>query len=279
MTRQLTMLGVALAACHVANAAQISASLKPSAIQSQVAFPYRSAELAVRNPGNRMITAVCLRWRHGGPEIVVPTAVAPGSRQVLKVNLPAASPLQAYRVQLRGDDSSAESVLGELDLTITWPVEDVADRAFVDPGAYRPYLDAFPGWRESLRRNVFLGAVLACLAVAATLFVRPPAIRLIALAAVILAAATASAWAFTNADPGVELVEAQPPLPVREASEGDRLLVVACRRTVDWTHPNPRLAPVYYSREEMAEDTMVVDARNGVSVRLHPGRIRLFRFR
>ena len=68
-------------------------------------------------------------------------------------------------------------------------------------------------------------------------------------------------------------------LPIYAAGPGDSLYVVAARRTSRWTHPDARLAPIYYNRLDMPEDTMVVHADRGISVRLRPGMVRLFRVR
>ena len=272
-----------------AAAADAAVSLAPaqSRRDDERVWPYRAAELTVKNESDRIVRAVALRWVGGGPTMIYPATIPPQSGQTIPVSLPAVAVEQWYDVRLLAEDSPDADVVAEFEAPITWPlrppeppVDDDFDRAFIDPYACEQYAFDVPQWSNRARANVLIAAALAALAMAATLFVRRRAVRLVLLAATIAAATAAIHEAVLPRDVVVQRVLSQgSDLPIYAAGPGDSLYVVAARRTSHWTHPDARLAPIYYNRLDMAEDTMVVHADRGISVPLRPGLVRLFRLR
>ena len=221
----------------------------------------------MENKTGRTLQAVSLRWRQGGPTIIQPAAVAPNSWQVLRIHLPAAWPEQMYDVTFLDGPPGASAGVAKA-LSITWPVELVADGAFIDPAAYEPYRGTFPAWPATLRKRLFLAAAALSLIAAATLLLRRPAARLAALAAVILLAGAAATAAMLH-QPIVQHLEAN-----RDAGE---FHVITSRRTTRWHTANAPWAPIYESRRQLSADTMTLTNHTTLSVLLHPHQVRLFR--
>ncbi|MCK4601645.1 MAG: hypothetical protein KAU28_04215, partial [Phycisphaerae bacterium] len=150
---------------------------------------------------------------------------------------------------------------------ISWRRCVTAD-AFPDPGAYLACEESLPAWPRRLRLNVFIVAVLTSLAAAGALLVRRGAARLVLLI-VIVCISAAGTW-HTLRSCEILVQREQPAEPTGS------LITVTCRRTAVWTHPATHLVPVYGSGRQRAEETMLI-APTGVSVRLTPGDVRLFR--
>jgi hypothetical protein len=151
---------------------------------------------------------------------------------------------------------------------VPWPVELVRPEEFRASQAQRRWSEDLPTWPAGLLRNVFFAAAFTCIALAATLFLRRPRLRLIAVGVVVVAA-TAGVWL---------LVSAQPIVVERQAEQG-KVLVVACRRTTVWRDRDPMLTPLYLTPRQLAHDDMIVHAVNGLTVPLRPDEVRLLRKR
>ena len=277
-TTALAVAMALLAAAQFARAeeGEILASLRAAQTQNDDAYPYRTAELNVENRFERVVRTVSLQWRQGGPLMVHPVAIGPGTQQTLLVNLPAASPQQTYRVAFYESQRRREALAWH-DLDITWPVAVTTGAAFVDCEAYRPYGDDRATWPAPLRKNVLLTAGILSLALAAVLFLRRPALRQGAVALIVLVGAGSAAAMMARQDVAVQRIESGADLPVYAASDRSTVHVVTARRATRWRHASPDLAPVYRSRQELADDTTVVHARDGLSAVLTPDRPRLFR--
>ena len=236
--------------------------------------PYRAAKLTIRNDSEKIIRAVRFRWRRGGPIFVHPVAVAPHTSDSLAVNLPAAALLQVYQVALLEADHPNGPTLAELSAEIEWKLTDLATDAFIDAEAYEPWHDSIPVWPSKLRWNVLLGGVLYCLALAGCLIIRRRGLRSAAIL-ILAAGASIGIWHALS----VQEFIFQREIPVHEPAPTGRstLVVLACRRTTEWHYPSVRLAPIYYSKHQMARDTMTIHATHGVRVLLKPNEVRLFR--
>ena len=251
----------------------IQMKLEVSADPSGAVWPYGAADLALANRSAAVLREVRLRWTEGGPTVICPVALAPDAEQVVRVYLPAGAPLQTYAATFRGDP-----LLEPATVTMSWPIERVAREAWVSASAFEPYDRSPPTWSGPVRLNVMLGAVLAALAAAATLFLPSQRMRTSVLLAVAATATAAAASTLAQTDVLVEdVIPLESPQPGIAASPGRNLHVVAARRTLRWTHPDARVAPVYRDESELAEETMTLDPRRGASVVIAPGQLRLFR--
>ena len=287
MTETVTAAAIVLALLSGAAAANTTDFIAAAPQHDARVWPYRAAELTVKNRSDRIVRAVAVRWVGGGPTMIYPATIPPQSGQAIQVSLPAVAVEQWYDVRLLADDSPDADVVAEFEAPITWPLRPLAPneehnlgQAFIDPYACEQYAFDVPQWSNRARANVLFAAALAALAMPATLFAQRRAVRLVLLAAAIAAATAAIHKAVLPRDVMVQRVLSQgSDLPIYAAGPGDSLYVVAARRTSRWTHPDARLAPIYYNRLDMPEDTMVVHADRGISVRLRPGMVRLFRVR
>lgn len=242
--------------------------------QPESIWPYRAAKLTIRNDSQKIIRAVRFRWRRGGPSFVHPVAIAPHTSALLAVELPAAALQQVYQVALLEADHPNGPALAELSAEIDWTLTDLATDAFMDGEAYDPWRDNIPVWSSKLRWSVLLGGVLYCLALAGCLFIRRRGLRATAVL-ILAAAASIGVWYALSAQEFI----VQHQTAINDASPAGRsmLVVLTCRRTTEWTYPGVRLAPVYYSEDQMAGDTMTIHATHGVRVLLKPNQVRLFR--
>ena len=285
MRRAAVISVLILAGSAAAMAAEVRSSLRPAARQRQGAFPYRTADLTVENRSGVIVRMATLRWRRGGPRRLVNLTIAPNGSQVVRVNLPAASPRQTYDLRFFAADSAEAApwdslpAMAELEAEMTWPVEWVTDEAFVDPAAYEPYRDALLSWPVSLRQYVLLGAAMMSLAAAATLLIRRPIVRLAATAVVAVLAALASLLLIDRQQVVVERAGPAPWPHAGAALRADELLSVQSRRTVRWRSAGDDWAPIYRSGRDMAGETMTIGGGRGVSATIHPDRVRLFRVR
>ena len=270
-----------VAVCVLAGAARarggkIEMTIKPADDKGTVPGPYRLADLTLTNRSKEVLSEVRLRWSEGGPTIIVPVVLAPGAEEKDKrVFLPAGSPLQTYRATFQGDPS-----LRPTDVTIRWPIERAARADWLSPSAYEPYDRPLPTWSDKVRLNVMLGAGVLALAAAAALFLQPTHARTCAMLLLIAAGTGAGAIMLARTDVLVEDVidlNTDTPHPGIKPWPGRNLYVVATRRTVQWSHRDVHLAPVYKTASQMGEETMTLDPRRGAAVTIEPGRLRLFR--
>lgn len=273
----------ALAETAPANAIEpgVDISLSASSDQSDAAGPYRVAELTVTNNSSEVLREIHLRWTEGGPTLVLPVALARGTPQTMRVWLPAGSQLQTYRATFPDHGG-----LGPVEATLSWPIEQVTHDALISPATYAEHLGPPPAWPGAMRRNILLGAAIAALAAAATLFLRKGAARIGVLLAVLAAASTAGALMLRDRGVLVENVIAIEDEPTRtDASPQDQspsqsqkyLYIVSCRRTTRWSHGDANIAPVYRDDSQLYGETMTRHPRRGVSVVITPGELRLFR--
>ena len=274
---RLVVTGVML--CATAVMGRTTAMLDVAPHQDEAAFPYRRAELTVDNRTESIIRAVALRSQQGGPTLVWPVTVAPRTVQKLLVDLPAVSVRQTYHIRLLDSGAGGEAdVVEALEAAICWPAEIVTADAFLDPEACGRHEFDLPAWSSELRRNVFLAALLTSLAMAGVLFISRSGARVAVLALIVAITGACLVAAVPVEDIVVERVfDGGRTLPIHAARPNESLTLVTCRRTANWSDPDPRVAPVYSSRRQMATDTMVLHRRRGASVRIRPQEVRLFR--
>lgn len=262
------LLVLALVAGPVAAESLTAVSLAPAEAPDPADHPYRTAELSITNGGDIAIRSIQLRESAGGPQIVLRTTIPPGSQQTCLIPLPATSVQQNYAVSLLDAAGRPVSMSPLPGCAITWPAESVNTDTLIDPGLHAEWWDELPCWPARLVRTTFLAAVLACLALAATLVLRRPALRIGAVLLVLVAASTGM-W---------QLLSRQQTVIVTE--DPDRgIVVVQCRRSGPWTAPGQRLAPVYDRAEQMARDrtTLILGGDDpGVHALLRPDDVRLF---
>jgi len=270
----------------VASAADTAASLAPAPARDARVWPYRAAELSVTNQSGRIARAVSLRWVGGGPTMIYPATIPPKSGRTILVCLPAVAAEQWYRACLLAEDRAGAERLAESEAAVTWPprsarndADDEFGQAFIDPEACEHYAFDMPQWPARTRANVLIAAAIAAMAMAAVLFVHHRGARMALLVVVAVAAAAVIYKAVLPRNTIVVRTLEGTELPMYAATPDDSLYVVAVRRTTRWTHPDARLAPIYYSKRHMAEDTTIVHADRGISASLRPGDVRLFRLR
>jgi hypothetical protein len=257
--------------------AQTTVSLSPAAKDADRLLPYRPAELSVRNGTDQVIRGVAVRLHNGGPTFLHFVTVPPGTTHAMTVSLPAVATRQTYSIRLLPDENADGKPLAQHEASIEWDpnVVEQSEAAFFDPRSYRPWESNLPLWPGDLLRNVFLALVLTALALAGTLFIRPARLRVGAILLVAVCAAGALSLVVMR-----EPVVFEQAAPARAASPGAAgLLVVSCRRTVEWAKADWTLAPVYYSPRHMTEDDLLVRWGKEVRARVHPDEVRLFRSR
>ena len=258
-----------------ASGQEIEMTIVPADDQTTVLGPCRPADLTLTNRSKDVLREVRLRWAEGGPTVICPVALASGASQEIRVFLPAGSPLQTYHVTFQGDPS-----LSAAEVTIRWPIEQAARAGWLSPSAYEPYDQPLPSWSDQVRLNVMLGAGVLALAAAAVLFLQPTPVRTCAMLLLVAAGTGAGAIMLANTDVLVEDVVAldvDTPQPGMKPWPGRNLYVVASRRTVQWSHPDAHLAPVYKDESQMYDEAMTLDPRSGASVAISPGQLHLFR--
>ena len=253
-------------------AADVTLTLTPQDKARPGDSPWQTARLTIRNDTDRLIRAVSLRWEAGGPVLLLPVPVAPGTTyDGLPIALPALSQHQRYTVRLLQADRLDAAAVAEQAAEITWDprqVEQTADVVF-DPMACADWSEALPRWPGPLLRLLFGLAVLGSVLAGATMLVRRPGLRIAMAAAAVCGTAAA-----------VGLVAARhEALLVRYAGQPEgSLVVLTCRRTSTWTAPGDWV-PVYRNAAQMASDTTVLSATHGAKVTISPRQVRLFRRR
>lgn len=269
------------AACAVAAEAPGpgGARLAPATRQDPADLPCRTAELTIENGTSDVVRGVTLREWDGGPTFSLSVTVPPGTTQTFTVPLLAVSVRQKYSVGLfRGPAPGMQAarrparrrdgqVSGAV-CRIEWPPELVNPEAIIDPQLYRKWQDELPTWPPGLLRNMFLAAVLTCLALAGTLFVRRGWGRAAAIV-IVVGIATVGVWRLVRL----------PRTVIRRDDRAGGLIALTCRRSAQWRHSG-RLIPIYYDESQMRADESVIflGPDPAITVRLRPHEVRLLRF-
>ncbi len=241
--------------------AETRVSLSPDVRQDEGAFPFRSAKMEIFNGTDRIVRAVAVRARSGGPTILVPAVVPPNTSQTIGISLPAISVEQTYSVRLLSRDEISAKPIASLEVPVSWQAAMVTPDAFFDPGAYD---DAFRiSWPGSLRRNALLLSVLTVVLAAGCLLPRGKG----RLAGCLLVAAVGVASA-------VMLVRSQPLIATRQS---DEKITIQARRTIRWRSEAIGLAPVYLDRRQWREDDLLIHPRRGLAATIRPSDVRVFR--
>lgn len=289
----IVVLGIALTSSAFA---ETGVSLTPTKGDANF-LPYCPAQMTIQNDSEQVIRAVALRWRGTGPTLLHDVTIPPRTRHVMTVLLPAVEVQQTYQVRLLAGGALESPAIAELRASVSWPPEDVqeSDAGFFNAPLCRAWESRLPTWPASLLRNVFLAAVLTCLACGGVAFVGRSRLRT-AMILLIAAVSTGATWLIVSgekvlfeqvvdtwASPGAGSPDAsavstaprttQAAPPARSKS----LWVISCRRTVEWTRPDTTLCPVYQDRRQMLEDNLVVRWDKGLTVRLNPEEVRIFR--
>lgn len=275
MIRVLVVTAVLCSSAAASDEATVS--LEPAREQDRTALPYRLAELTVRNAGGEtasVIRAVQIRESQGGPTFVVAVTVPPDSTRTVRVKLPAVSLQQTYRVRLLTEMRADSPAVSEFELPLTWDVELVNTEEWIDAEAYAPWEGDLPSWSPTVKRNVFLTAVLISLAMAAALFV-PPTWRTAALILVAAAGCYAATLPLRSVD---VVVERRLTLPhPRQRQQDQTLWALTSRRTTPWTREGIELTPIYRHRGEMLSDDTVIGPGDRIRLSLRPADLRLLR--
>jgi hypothetical protein len=264
----------AVFAAPTASASEVGFSLAPAAVQG--AGPYRDLRLSVRNHSTQPVRAVSVRMGEGGPAYLFPLAIPPEANSSLTVPLPVFVPEQTYVVRALAGEEADSPVLSAATVATSWPAERVSPIDFIDPQLYARHEGRASRWPEGFLRELFLASGAVCAALLGVVLLRSPGRRL----SVVLAIAAASAagiliWADRETPVAQYTVAAS---PRRDANgPGEATLVVSCLRTTEWRHPSALLIPIYRSPRQMLEDDAVAEGREGMSLTIHSGEMRIFR--
>ena len=232
-------------------------------------MPCRTATLTFENRTGEIIHGLTLRERGGGPTFYLPTTIPPDTTRVFTVPLLAVAVRQTYTIGLMQDSApGAGARMPEYTCEIEWPTELVNPEAIIDPELYRSWQQELAAWPAGLIRNVFLAGALTCLALAAVLLVRRPALRAAAVAAIVIVA-SASVW---------EMLQSAQTVICSE-DEAASLIALTCRRSTEWRRSGRRIVPVYRSKAHMARDKsgILLGHDPVITVRLRPSEVQLLR--
>ncbi len=254
-------------------AASMAAELTPAEEPKPDIWPYSPAKLTLTNTSDVPVEQISLRWLHGGPTLVWAVELAPGQEKVIDIFLPAAWPDQEYEVALLGADGRAAA---SYEATINWPDELVRSDAFIDTHTWGRWNPSPAEWDHASRGNAFIAVALVCVAASGTLLVGRSRLRVLSSAVAVVAGTAIVAVLLPNAtdtwSPPADVASGRVEGPPRE------LLATAARRTAVGKLDDEILAPVYLSRGDMAQDTMVLNVSTGrAEVPMRAGRLRLFR--
>ena len=250
---------------------QVRIDLAPAATQPGATRPapgpYLPARLTVAAPPEGPpVQAVRLREVQGGPTILLPLTVPPGTTRSATIVLPAWSQQQSYRAALLADDRADAAEISWAHVNLAWPSDAASRDALFDAQAYEEHPRPAQ-WDAALVRNLFLLLVAFALACGAALLVHCPPARA-GLLLVLVAAAAGGAWLLVR-DQG---------LVVQRELDRDafRLLVLTTRRTTVWEAPRP-LWPVYFSPRQMRDDDLVIHVGRSTRLTLRPDDVRILR--
>jgi hypothetical protein len=251
------------------------ARLAVAAQQDPAHYPFRTATLTLKHPPTTP-HEVSLHWNLGGPAMryPLPPGLSVDTPIELTVMLPAMALTQVYDISLHPAHQAKPTPLTPA--TITWPLDLLTTDTFLDADAYEPYETALPTWPGSLKRNLSLAAALFVVLLGGCLFLRHPAIRLLAIL-LTTALATGGACLLLQNVPAVEVISAQ------------NEFLLTCRRTseISLAHPpktlaaqpliTPRVYPVYLAAWQLREENLTYHPITGPQLTLHPADLRLFR--
>jgi len=277
----VTLAGVALSGSTAASAGPIRMALEPA--DRQASEIYRDVVISVENRSTATVRGVSVRMADGGPTLLFPLTAPPEANAALPAALPVCAPQQGYRLRALAGDDAGSAPLAEVDVSTTWAPNQISPVSFIDPAPYDEAAaysaaakGAALGWPSRTRRNVLILALAACVALAGALFIRRPALRVVAVAVVTAGAVVGAALVLSG-----PVVDAR--YVYREVSSGmgtnalvPTHLVLTCCRTTEWRHPSADLLPVYSNAQQMAEDNAVIHSERGLSLRIAPGQTRIF---
>jgi len=240
-------------------------------VQNPLDAPYRSAVLTVDNQSSTIIRTVRLRCRTGGPTIIIPASIPPGSKADLNAPLPAVNSSQLYHVELLETQTPDAKSFASDDVRITFPSDLLANEVIYDEQAYGDFQGDFPSWRRGLISAVMIGTILMALALTAALFIPRPMLRL-AVVTIIIIAAGVTAWL---------AMDRQQILLVREFPSTDKttgsLVVVTCRRSDTFKTDDADLKPIYENPGQMQNDKTVIVVGKSLTCPIKSNQILLFR--
>ena len=259
-------------------AGNVSVTLIPAEEQDPARYPYRSAELTIKNDTDQRIDCSKLQWRQGGPTIQFPRVnIPPNTEWKTALELPAISLLQTYDLEFLSADQPDGPVIAAT-VEIDWPVKLLTTEAFIDPPAYEPYEGDLPQWPDKLRKKTFLLLLISSVLLCGVLFIRRGKVRLVLLL-VIAGSVVVAVWMLLS---GSSVV----------VEEVDDLLVLRSRRTArviitprEVIAPGERRipvenyypVPVYMAQWQMGEDNSITHiGEPNVHLKLRPDEVRLF---
>lgn len=243
-------------------------ALRPAAQERDEAFPFRGAVLDITNTADKEIASVRMRWAGGGPTMVFPAAVSPGRTAAVTVYLPACSVSQEYDVtllDLRGQPIERNRA------SIHWPAGMVSRNAFVDYETGRRLMADPATWPEKIKLSIAAVLAGALIGIAGALLIGRPALRMTAVACIIVSLAAGTWWILAAFRAGYTI------------DRDGRCIILKCLNTSTAHLPPaaetgmPRFAPVYIYASHMKRDDTVIDTEAGTAVPLKPGAIRIFR--
>jgi hypothetical protein len=243
--------------------AHAEAQLLPGATDSRIA-PYATGVLSIENLTDTECVAVRMRWRGGGPTMLLPAAVLPGKRADVAVILPPIAASQTYDIELLGREGVT---LGRTVAEIAWPPAVVTRDAFIDPIAYDPFKDDYPAWPAGTKQRAFLVAAVVTVLLAGAPLIRHPQLRVAGVLLVVVGGCAALLWREQ---------------PVVEEDFTNGLAVFRTRRTAEIRlapPPTGLLTPVYRSQGQMRRDSLTLHPGRGGALTLQPADMRLFYWR
>ncbi|MDY7009709.1 MAG: hypothetical protein SVV80_03020 [Planctomycetota bacterium] len=275
MRRFIIILTVVFLADGLAGA-EITASLEVVAGQAVSAGPYRRAELEVTNSSETTAETVLLKSTGIGLTVRYDLTVPPGATGRRIVFLPAISPAQEYAVTAQ--DASGQ-VVARTSASITWPAELVTADAFIDD-AFRAWTDEPARWSARTRWNYLLVLAMFVTAVAATLLIRRPMLRVVFV--IIIAAGTTSLIVFVYIPAGAVVQEHRYNLRLHDGVGGielDSFAILSARKTMEWSRKvSPLPYPVWPDRHAAdGDNTMVNPVAGTIHLTLRPGLVRIIR--
>jgi hypothetical protein len=236
------------------------AQLAPGATDPRIA-PYATAVLSIENPTDTECVAVRMRWRGGGPTMLLPAAILPGKRADVAVILPPIAASQTYDIELLAREGVG---LARTVAEIAWPPDLVARDAFIDPIAYDPFKDDYPTWPARTKRLAFLVVGVVAVLLAGVPLIRHPQLRAVAVLLVVVGGCAVLLWREQ---------------PVVEEDFTNGLAVFRTRRTAEirlTPPPTGLLTPIYRSQGQMQDDTLTLHPGRGGALTLQPEDMRIF---
>lgn len=227
--------------------------------------PYAVALLKLENTTPHEIVAIRMRWRGGGPTMLLSAVASPNQSADLTVILPPIAASQVYDIGLVDRNGT---IVATAVADITWPAALVQREAFLDPQAYATAAaEDYPAWPRRLKRLALLGAGIYVVILLGAALLPQPHLRSLAVMLTLVAATVAITW--REHPVVVEDVDAQS-------------VILRTRRTTELELPPPQdglLIPVYRSPVQMEQDDLAITPGRGGAMTLKPTDIRIFRRR